>query len=229
MHRSKAGELMRHLIFIFAILMAQSVCFATPVMDTAVGTGTPVLATVVPDDKDPNQYYFFPNHYELAKDPATQRMAFAYFEKSEGFWGIVKGFVNTVFEPFVADQMKTKFDEILKMNKNAKFTSIVFTSSGLITPNEDFNGLISDVSCPKIGNQNGGQIYCSWKVPSDSRKAFRRAARGKVLVQVLEYDYSFIGIVGGRQQTFQHAVPVYFTNLGAGDYFFDQNMNPIKD
>jgi hypothetical protein len=92
-----------------------------------------------------------------------------------------------------------------------------------------FSILISDIQCQSQGNQIGEQVACSWRVDPDARKPFRSACRSGAPVQILDYKYSFVGLQGGQQKTFNFSVPVYFSDLGSGDYFFDLDGSPIRD
>jgi len=219
---------MKFFIALFGLFFSLTT-LATPVMDTLVGTPTEYMVSVAPDDKDPNLYYFFPNHFGLAQNPTNNMKLFSYIEKCENFWCFsTPAYVNTIFEAGVSPQLTQKLAEIKKANPNAKFTPIPILSSSFFKTNV-FNVLLSGVACQEQGNLLGQQLACVWKVDDSNRTTFRRAVRQNILVQVLSYGYSFIGMVRGQAMTFNQAIPVYVSDLDKGNYFLDSNGRVIGD
>ncbi len=96
-------------------------------------------------------------------------------------------------------------------------------------PHEEFNILVSDIDCQSKGGVIGQLLTCVWKIGSRERETFRNMVRQEQIVQVLEYSYSFRAIASGVETDIQHSIPVFFSNLEQGDYFFDSKGKPIKD
>lgn len=219
---------MKFLLVILSLVISYR-AFATPVMDTAIGAGSNLVVTIVPDDKDPNLYYFFPNHFGLSRDSNNKRQLFSYIEKSEGFLGLSKsGYVNTIFEAGVSSLLSQKTDEIKKANPNAKFAPITIFRAGFL-PHDVFNILLTNIDCQHYGNVIGQQVACAWKVKGGDCEIFRHAVTKNALVQVLDYGYSFIGMIQGKPVEINHSVPVYVSDLESGNYFFDSEGRVISD
>jgi hypothetical protein len=59
-----------------------------------------------------------------------------------------------------------------------------------------------------------------WKVQGDDNcDSFKKALGRNALVQILDYNYSFIGMIQGKPNEFKHSIPVYISDLDAGTYF----------
>jgi hypothetical protein len=217
---------MKACLLSFIILLLNFSAEAIPVMDTAVGTKTPIMTTVLPDDKNPNLYYFFPNHYGISHSDKTNKPEFFYMERKTG-WFTSEGFVNTLFEAYSSPAQKRKFDEIIKANPAAVFTPIPL-SGGRPVPTQDFNVLLTNIQCFEKGNMIGQKIGCKWDVDNESRLAFRRMVRSDIAVQVLEYNYSFSAMYNGKFMPFNFSAAVYFSDMGNVE-FYDSDGRIIRD
>ena len=195
---------------------------AVPVVDTAIGTVTPLPVTVVPDDKDPNLYYYFPAAYAVSRD-ASGKASFGYHEYS-GLFGDKGWAVMTMAAEFDSN-LAAKLAEVKTQNPAATFSPIPLTQ-GLISEGKIDLKYLSDSECQDAGGVIGQEIGCKFLVKSKYRSAFIKGMRASQIHQFY-YNYEFAAIRNGTVGVFKHSVPIKFGDLGTGAYFFDKNGNPL--
>lgn len=216
---------MKH--FFILLLFVSSDAWSVPMIDSAKGTTIARSITVLSDDKDPNLFYYFPNHYGLGTDQKNRKL-FSYIERATGWFSKPVAQVSTVYEAYFSEDLNLKIAEIKKEHPNAKFTPIPYTNARIV-PNRIYNFMLSKVVCQETGNHIGQQIACVWEIAPPFQRVFRQAARSASVVQVLEYSYSFAATQNGKPLEFRHSVPIYFSDLMTGRYFLDSQGNPIQD
>jgi len=215
---------MKYLIFLTMFYV--SATMAAPRVDIAVGTGTPIIQTILPDSKDPNLYYFFPVSYKVSKHEG--KIQFSYHETSN-FWGVNGAYATmTVSAYFDKESLDLKVQEIKRQNPKATFTPVALLNSNITQLNTKLSPLINQVVCQPYGNFLGQDVGCQIDVNVKNREVFQKVIRRNI-VNVLAYTYSFVAEVNGQLVKLSHSLPILFSEVGYGDYFFDSHGNVIQD
>jgi hypothetical protein len=208
------------------LLMWAAAVNAAPKFDVAVGTETPIMTTIVPDNKDANLYYFFPTSYRISKHEG--RLQFTYYETSN-FLGVNGAFAAmTMSANFDQQSLDLKVKEIKAQNPNARFTPVTVLSSTIAQMSTLPSPTLEAVKCQPQGNLLGQDVGCELVIKVKNREVFIKIIR-RNLSNVLALSYSFTAEVNGQMREITHALPIVFGEVGSGNYFFDGKGNPIPD
>jgi hypothetical protein len=209
---------MRFLLLSAIFLMTGTMAQAVPVIDTATGTTSGLLVTILPDSVDKNLYYFFPTNWGVATSVKSKKPAFSYIEYSTGWFSPPQATVTAAFAAEGAPDLDLKLKEILKDNALAKFTPIPILSARYV-PHKNFAKWITNVDCFEKGNTIGQIIGCTWTATVDSGRTFYRVVKGTGIIQVLEYNYVFGAMVNGKYTEISHSAGIYLDGLENGDFW----------
>lgn len=219
-----------YLFFLTVVALSTQLTEAAPRMDSVVGTGKPLMATVLPDNQDPNLFYVFPQKSNVAvKDDGKQD--FLYIENRHYGWGkyqVLSARLGIGIVPNInSSELDAKVAEIKATNPNAKFAVISpFQTSVLAQVNEK-DSYFERVHCPEISGPLEVPVFCDIQVNPVLAKGFRKVM-GSTNTQVLQLEYKFYGVVGGVTKEYAFTIPLRVGSITADGYFFDQNGDPIK-
>ena len=199
---------------------------ATPVIDSGVGSSSALMSTILPDDTDKNLYYFFPYHYDLSiTDPNSGHRSFSclLMKKASGSSEVL---CYMAFEGVSSSDTQKKILEIKAANPQAKFAPIPYVKMSTLVMNSAKPNFLS-ISCQAVGSEAGQQVACSWSLAPSRFPMFRKILTNQVYVQVMYFNAQFIAVSNGKKIPVDYSVPMYVSNLGKGDYFYDNDGNVL--
>lgn len=210
-------------LLLFCAMLAGSIAKATPVLEQGVGTVTPYTVTILPDDQDKNLFYFFPNHYGLSQ--LGDRKAFSCLQSRLASGASIVE-CNMIFDAELSTDTTKKIQEIKATIPQAKFSPVPYTKMTIIL-NKNTHPYLADVECQRNGSETGQEVTCDWKVNPSKFLPFRRMILDNALVEVMQYEAQFIAVVDHQKISVPYTIPIYVSDLGKGDYFFDSNGNVL--
>jgi len=203
---------------------------AAPRMDSAVGSETAQLVTILPDHEDPNLYYVFPQSSEVLRK-SDGRQDFTYIEtRKYRPWGIRVESAELAIGmrlSYETDALKQKIAEIRSSNKSAKFTAVTgFNTS--VEGHQYVNQYFLDSDCPMIAGPLEVPVYCNIRIKPEMSFGFRQLIIG-TQARVLSYIYHFYGFSNGSMNEYAFSVPLKVGSLDHSPYFFDQFGHPLEE
>lgn len=198
---------------------------ATPVIDTGVGSSSALMSTILPDDSDKSLFYFFPYHYDLSVIDNNGRKSFSCLmtKKASG-----SSEVNCymAFEGVASSDTLKKIQEIKAANPQAKFAPIPYIKMSTQVMNSAKPNFLS-IQCQPVGSEAGQQVACNWSLAPSRFAMFRKILTNQVYVQVMYFNARFMAVSNGAKIPVDYSVPMYVSNLGKGDYFYDNDGNVL--
>ncbi len=211
---------MKFLVGIFFLLGAVT-SVAAPRLDTAAGTGEILFSTVVPDSQDANLYYFFPKNYRISRFDG--KLQFTYYEVKNAAYAVI-----VMSATVDRSDLDAKILAIKTQNPNARFAPITVINSTISEMLTVPGPVLESVKCQTNGGTLGQDVGCELSVTSKGRATFIKTIR-RNLSNVLSLNYTFAAQVNGQAQIVAHSLPIIFGDVGDGNYFFDNEGNPIPD
>ena len=216
------------LLIVKLVLFVNHSALAAPKMDSAIGTGKPLMATVLPDHEDPNLYYVFPQTSDVVMKP-DGKMDFLYIETRKyglGRYHVEAARLGVGIVPSISSPaLEAKVVEIKATNPNAKF-AVVTAFESTVSAKDENTTYFQSGRCPEVNGPLEVPIYCDLDLNPAKATAFRKIL-ASTSIRVLHLEYKFYGFADGKIQEFAYSVPIKVGSLAGGAYFFDQNGNPI--
>ena len=222
------------ILFLIAVVLSLglgNLASAAPRMDTAIGSGTVMFATVLPDHQDPNLYYVFPQSSAVLTNQDGES-SFLYLENRKyrlfGGYRVLSAQLQLGLKVSIENpDLKAKMDEIKTQNPNAKFSVITAFKTEVIE-SKKINSFFLDSSCPEVGGPLEVPIFCTVNINPILSAGFRSLIQNTEIA-VLNLAYHFYGFADGKIMEFEFTVPLNVGSLDNNHYFVDQNGSPLYD
>lgn len=203
---------------------------AAPRMDTAVGTGQPIMATVLPDHEVPHLYYVFPQTSETSKR-ADGSLDFLYVETWKRRWGrdrLGHAEARLWVQPSIdSEAIRQKVAEIKAQDPAARFAVVTIFKSE-IQGSDSGERYFEYSHCHPISGPLEVPVYCRLEVNVDLARGFKTLIQNSQ-ARVFHYVYWFYGVVDGKIKAFTFAVPLKLGTIQESRYFVDQDGRPLDD
>ncbi len=215
-------------MLLMLMLWMPLIASAAPRMDSAVGSASPYLATVLPDHENPNLYYYFPQKSEVLIRPnGVQDFAYIESRKYRRWSYTVEAAQLTVGIQLSmnAEALNQKIAEIRAANPAAKFTPVTAFQTG-VEESQGANRYFLGSECPRMAGPLEIPVYCTVQINPDLSAGFRKIIR-HTQTRVLNYVYRFYGYSDGKIGEYTFSVPLKVGSLEDSPYFFDQYGNSL--
>ena len=187
-------NILRNIILMsVALISLEAITFATPVVnESAQGEGV-LDVTILPDNVDPNLYYYAPTVVLVSKDEKGIP-TFFYQEYLSSFWNVRRALIQTTLKP---DSSQSKFNEaferVKKVNPKAHFVTLPILNSR-IEFDKTSRHFVNEVSCSHIAGFFDDEISCNFVLNSDGIKAFRSHLT-KAMTFSLQFLYEYDAVI----------------------------------
>lgn len=177
---------------VFMMILSLLVTFsaqAAPIINENMATSE--LITVYPDSVDPNLYYYAPNQMEVCRD-ADGKPVLAVTDIPVG--KVYNTVVMATMCLAYKSGLKEALEEIRRVNPQARFAGVPFTSSRMILVDKVYELYIWKSACDHVAGVIGQEQSCKFILNSKGRKLFYDNLK-QGLGLVLQFQYFISGVV----------------------------------
>lgn len=153
------------------------------------------------DDKDPNLFHYHPDRMILASDSTSKRKTYGCIQIDQ------VGYSTGSFTFDKSDQLIQALAKIKNSNPNAKFAALPLGATQFINPR-------IPISCLGNGVTIGAAVACTWQIAgAQACNAVKKAAAKPEGFHILDFSFTFFGIVQGQPRNVTRMIPVVLSGI----------------